>query len=206
MIYEQGTSTGCGFGQSAMGPFYCPNDKKVYLDLAFWQEMETQLGASGADFAHAYVLAHEIGHHVQTMTGASEQVQRAQQQASSEAEGNRYSVALELQADCYAGVWAANAASVSGGEVAVEQGDLEEGLQHRLGHRRRHPAAPFGRAGQPRKLHPRVVGPADGMAAARLSVGRPGELRHLPGSVDTACCIAHGAAWSRRALPRPDPV
>jgi len=129
VLYEQGTPTGCGFGQSAMGPFYCPTDHKVYLDLAFWQEMETQLGASGADFARAYVLAHEFGHHVQTLTGASEQVQRAQQQASSEAEGNRYSVALELQADCYAGVWAANAASVSGGEVAVEQGDLEEGLR-----------------------------------------------------------------------------
>ncbi len=129
VLYEQGTPTGCGFGQSAMGPFYCPTDRQVYLDLGFWQEMETQLGASGADFARAYVLAHEIGHHVQTLTGASEQVQRAQQSASSEAEGNRYSVALELQADCYAGVWAANAASVSGGEVAVEQGDLEEGLR-----------------------------------------------------------------------------
>ncbi|WP_309629932.1 neutral zinc metallopeptidase [Brevundimonas sp.] len=129
VLYTQGTQTGCGFGQSAMGPFYCPSDRQVYLDLSFWQEMETQLGASGADFARAYVLAHEIGHHVQTLTGASEQVQRAQQSASSEAEGNRYSVALELQADCYAGVWAANAASVSGGEVAVEQGDLEEGLR-----------------------------------------------------------------------------
>jgi predicted metalloprotease len=129
VLYTQGTQTGCGFGQSAMGPFYCPTDRQVYLDLSFWQEMETQLGASGADFARAYVLAHEIGHHVQTLTGASEQVQRAQQSASSEAEGNRYSVALELQADCYAGVWAANAAAVSGGEVAVEQGDLEEGLR-----------------------------------------------------------------------------
>ncbi|WP_298162655.1 neutral zinc metallopeptidase [Brevundimonas sp.] len=129
VLYERGTPTGCGFGQSAMGPFYCPADRQVYLDLSFWQEMETQLGASGADFARAYVLAHEIGHHIQTLTGASEQVQRAQQSASSEAEGNRYSVALELQADCYAGVWAANAASVSGGEVAVEQGDLEEGLR-----------------------------------------------------------------------------
>ena len=129
VLYTQGTQTGCGYGQAAMGPFYCPSDRQVYLDLSFWQEMETKLGASGADFARAYVLAHEIGHHVQTLTGASEQVQRAQQSASSEAEGNRYSVALELQADCYAGVWAANAAAVSGGEVAVEQGDIEEGLR-----------------------------------------------------------------------------
>lgn len=129
VLYEQGTQTGCGYGQSAMGPFYCPADRKVFLDLSFWQEMETQLGASGADFARAYVLAHEIGHHVQTLTGASEQVQRAQQSARSQAEGNRYSVALELQADCYAGVWAANAAAVSNGQVAVERGDLEEGLR-----------------------------------------------------------------------------
>jgi len=129
VLYEQGTDTGCGFGQSAMGPFYCPADNTVYLDLGFWEEMETRLGASGADFARAYVLAHEIGHHVQTLTGASQRVERAQARASGEAEANQYSVGLELQADCYAGVWAANAASVSGGEVAVEQGDLEEGLQ-----------------------------------------------------------------------------
>jgi predicted metalloprotease len=129
VLYEQGTSTGCGFGQSAMGPFYCPNDRNVYLDLAFWRDMETQLGASGADFAKAYVIAHEFGHHIQTLTGAGQQVRAAQQRASGQAEANRYSVALELQADCYAGVWAANAASASGGQVALEPGDLEEGLR-----------------------------------------------------------------------------
>ncbi|ADL00214.1 KPN_02809 family neutral zinc metallopeptidase [Brevundimonas subvibrioides] len=129
VIYTQGTQTGCGYGQSAMGPFYCPADRQVFLDLSFWEEMETQLGASGADFARAYVLAHEIGHHVQTLTGASQRVQQAQARASGEAEANQYSVGLELQADCYAGVWAANAASVSNGEVAVEQGDLEEGAK-----------------------------------------------------------------------------
>ena len=129
VLYEQGTTTGCGFGQAAMGPFYCPTDQRVYLDLSFWQQMESQLGASSADFARAYVIAHEYGHHVQTLTGASQQVQRAQQAASSQAEANRYSVALELQADCYAGVWAANAAAVSGGQVALSAGDLEEGLR-----------------------------------------------------------------------------
>lgn len=129
VIYTQGTSTGCGYGQAAMGPFYCPTDKTVYLDLAFWQEMESQLGASGADFAKAYVIAHEFGHHVQTLTGASQQAEEGQQRARGSAEGNRYSVALELQADCYAGVWAANAAAVSNGEVAMEPGDLEEGLK-----------------------------------------------------------------------------
>ena len=129
VLYEQGTSTGCGMGQSAMGPFYCPTDRKVYLDLSFWQEMETQLGASGADFARAYVIAHEYGHHVQTLMGTSDQVQQARQRARTQADGNRYSVALELQADCYAGVWAANASAASNGQVTVSAADLEEGLK-----------------------------------------------------------------------------
>jgi predicted metalloprotease len=128
VLYEQGTNTGCGYGQAAMGPFYCPNDQTVYLDLSFWQQMSTQLGASDADFAKAYVIAHEFGHHIQTLTGASQKVQQAQQ-SMGQAEGNRYSVALELQADCYAGVWAANATKVSNGEVAMESGDLEAGLK-----------------------------------------------------------------------------
>lgn len=129
VLYEQGTGTGCGFGQSAMGPFYCPADRTVYLDLGFWRDMETQLGASGAEFARAYVIAHEFGHHVQTLTGTSQQVRQAQAAARNQEQANQYSVALELQADCYAGVWAANAARVSGGGVALEPGDLEEGLK-----------------------------------------------------------------------------
>ena len=129
VLYEQGTQTGCGMGQSAMGPFYCPADQKVYLDLGFWQEMETQLGASGADFARAYVIAHEYCHHIQTLTGTSDQVRQAQQRAGGQAEANRYSVALELQADCYAGVWAANASTASNGQVSLTAGDLEEGLK-----------------------------------------------------------------------------
>ncbi len=129
VIYDSGTGTGCGYGQAAMGPFYCPNDSTVYLDLSFWQTMESQLGASGADFAKAYVLAHEFGHHVQTLTGATQKVQQAQQRAGGRGEANEYSVALELQADCYAGVWAANASAASGGQVALEPGDLEEGLK-----------------------------------------------------------------------------
>jgi len=129
VLYEQGTATGCGFGQAAMGPFYCPADASIYLDLSFWREMETRLGASGADFARAYVIAHEFGHHVQTLTGASRKVQQAQQAARNQAEANRYSVALELQADCYAGVWAASASAVSGGRVAMDPGDLEEGMR-----------------------------------------------------------------------------
>jgi len=129
VLYEQGTNTGCGYGQAAMGPFYCPADQTVYLDLGFWQDMQTQLGASGADFAKAYVIAHEFGHHVQKLTGASDRVRQAQQAARSQKEANAWSIALELQADCYAGVWAAHAADVSGGAVALEAGDLEEGLK-----------------------------------------------------------------------------
>lgn len=129
VLYEQGTSTGCGFGQSAMGPFYCPNDATVYLDLSFWREMETRLGASGAEFARAYVIAHEIGHHVQNVVGTARKVRAAEQQAGSQAAANRYSVAMELQADCYAGVWAANAAAASNGRVKLDPGDLEEGLR-----------------------------------------------------------------------------
>lgn len=127
VLYEQGTPTGCGFGQAAMGPFYCPADTTVYLDLSFWREMETRLGASGAEFARAYVIAHEFGHHVQRLAGGTQKVEAARRSGGGEA--NRASVALELQADCYAGVWAANAAAASRGQVALEPGDLEEGLK-----------------------------------------------------------------------------
>ncbi len=129
VLYEQGTQTACGTGQAAMGPFYCPGDQTVYLDLSFWQQMETQLGASGADFARAYVIAHEFGHHVQLLTGVAKKVQAGQQQARSQEEANAYQIAMELQADCYAGVWAAHASDVSGGRVALESGDVEEGLR-----------------------------------------------------------------------------
>jgi predicted metalloprotease len=128
VLYEQATGTQCGTGQAAMGPFYCPLDRQIYVDLQFFQQLSTQLGAAG-DFAQAYVIAHEVGHHVQTLLGTSEQVRRAQAQTGSRAEANRYSVALELQADCYAGVWAGRAEAASGGAVALEPGDLEEGLK-----------------------------------------------------------------------------
>jgi hypothetical protein len=127
ILYDRATGTGCGTGQAAMGPFYCPLDRRVYLDLEFFNELSTRFGAPG-DFAQAYVIAHEVGHHIQNLLGTSEQVQRAEQ-SGNRAEANRYSVALELQADCYAGVWAAHAAEVSNGKVALEQGDLQEGLR-----------------------------------------------------------------------------
>jgi predicted metalloprotease len=128
VLYERATGTRCGIGQSAMGPFYCPNDSRIYIDLSFFNELASRFGAPG-DFARAYVIAHEVGHHVQHQTGAAQRARRAQQMAENEAEANRYSIALELQADCYAGVWAANAERISGGKVALERGDLEEGLQ-----------------------------------------------------------------------------
>jgi hypothetical protein len=106
-----------------MGPFYCPNDRKVYLDLSFFRDLDTRFGAPG-DFAQAYVIAHEVGHHVQTLTGTSQQVHGAQAR-SSEREGNALSVRLELQADCYAGVWG----HYAGRRGLLEAGDAEEGLR-----------------------------------------------------------------------------
>jgi predicted metalloprotease len=122
VLYDQATGTGCGLGQSAMGPFYCPSDQKVYLDLSFWNELATKFGAQG-EAARAYVIAHEIGHHVQNLTGAAEQARRMGARGAESG-----SVRLELQADCYAGVWVAHAPEVSGGQVALDPKDVEDGL------------------------------------------------------------------------------
>ncbi|WP_439287429.1 KPN_02809 family neutral zinc metallopeptidase [Lonepinella sp. BR2357] len=119
VLYSGATSTSCGTGQAAMGPFYCPNDKKVYLDLSFYADMKNQLGAAG-DTAFAYVIAHEVGHHVQNVLGILPKVNRLQQQNPSQA--NALSVKLELQADCFAGVWGYQAAQ----NDLLETGDLEE--------------------------------------------------------------------------------
>ena len=120
VIYNGVTPTACGTGQSAMGPFYCPNDQRVYLDLSFYNDMKNKLGAAG-ESAFAYVIAHEVGHHVQNLFGTLTQVHR-QQSRSSRAEANQLSVKLELQADCYAGVWASQA--VKSG--LFESGDIEK--------------------------------------------------------------------------------
>jgi len=120
-LYDQATGTGCGTGQSAMGPFYCPADQKVYLDLSFWSELESKFGAKG-EFARAYVIAHEVGHHVQQLTGQSDKVGGDRRGAQSG------SVRLELQADCYAGVWAAHAGELSGGGIVINQADIQDGL------------------------------------------------------------------------------
>jgi uncharacterized protein len=125
VLFSGATQSACGLGQAAMGPFYCPPDQQVYIDLSFFRDMETQLGAPG-DFPRAYVIAHEVGHHVQNVLGISDQMRRAQQGARSEGEANQLSVMLELQADCFAGVWAFQAQQR--GEIVLEPGDVEEAM------------------------------------------------------------------------------
>lgn len=118
-FYSGGTQTACGAGSSAMGPFYCPGDNSIYIDVSFYDTLQRQLGAGG-DFARYYVMAHEYGHHVQNITGIAGQIRSAQQ--SDPQNANRYQVLMELHADCYAGVWAGR------NRNAIEPGDFEEGM------------------------------------------------------------------------------
>lgn len=144
VMFSGTVNSGCGTAQSAMGPFYCPADQKVYVDTSFFKDMRTQMGISGeqnqselnaqdaaGDFAQAYVIAHEVGHHVQNLLGISDQVQKARQQ-SSEVQGNALSVRLELQADCLAGVWAKDTNQRT---EFLEKGDVEEAMDaaHKIG-------------------------------------------------------------------------
>ena len=122
VLFRDATPTGCGTGQTAMGPFYCPVDQKVYLDLGFFDELRNKFGAAG-DFAQGYVIAHELGHHVQQLLGTEAEVRRAQERDPANA--NQYSVKLELQADCYAGVWGHSAQQ----RGKLDPGDMQEGLQ-----------------------------------------------------------------------------
>ncbi len=124
VLFTGATPTACGTGQTAMGPFYCPLDSKVYIDLAFFNELKSRFRAPG-DFAQAYVIAHEVGHHVQHVLGISDKVREAQQSARGETQANALSVRLELQADCLAGVWAAQANEA---RQILEAGDIEEAL------------------------------------------------------------------------------
>ncbi|MFN7971992.1 MAG: neutral zinc metallopeptidase [Acidobacteriota bacterium] len=123
VLFSGATPTACGLGESAMGPFYCPADRTVYIDLAFYRELSERFGAPG-DFAQAYVIAHEVGHHIQTLLGITAELERARRGAS-EVEANAASVRFELQADCYAGVWANHADAA---RHILEAGDVEEGL------------------------------------------------------------------------------
>jgi predicted metalloprotease len=121
VLFFDAVDTACGSATSASGPFYCPGDKKVYMDLRFFEELKTRFGAKGGDFAIAYVIAHEVGHHIQTITGTSGKVRQLQQNKS-QAEANKLSVCLELQADFYAGVWAHY------NKEYLEEGDIEEAM------------------------------------------------------------------------------
>ena len=128
VLFRQAVQSGCGYAQSNSGPFYCPADRKVYLDLSFFDELRSRFGAPG-DFAQAYVLAHEVAHHVQTITGVEAQVRQAQ--GSRASDRNALSVAMELQADCFAGVWGYHAnqsGRAASGQVELEDGDIEEAL------------------------------------------------------------------------------
>ena len=144
VMFNGAVNSGCGTAQSAMGPFYCPTDQKVYIDTAFFKAMRTQMGIGGeqnqtelqrqdqaGDFAQAYVVAHEVGHHVQNLLGISSQVQQAQAQ-STKSQANQLSVRLELQADCFAGIWANKNQERT---QFLEQGDVEEAIDaaHKIG-------------------------------------------------------------------------
>ena len=120
VAYTNYDQSGCGAAQAAMGPFYCPTDQKIYVDPAFFEELSRRFGAPG-DFAQAYVVAHEVGHHIQNLEGTLDRAQAAQARIG-KAEGNQVQVGVELQADCYAGVWAQRSG-------ALEQGDIEEGMR-----------------------------------------------------------------------------
>jgi predicted metalloprotease len=121
VLFRGSVNTACGGASAASGPFYCPGDRKVYMDLGFFEELKTKFGAKGGDFAIAYVIAHEIGHHIQTLLGTSDKM-RQEQEGKSEAEANKLSVALELQADFYAGVW------THYNQENLDTGDIEEAL------------------------------------------------------------------------------
>jgi predicted metalloprotease len=124
VLFSGAVQSACGFAQAAVGPFYCPADNKLYIDLAFYRDLQDKFRAPG-DFAQAYVIAHEVGHHVQNLLGIAEEVRRAQARAG-ERQGNQLQVRMELQADCFAGIWAAQA---NRAKRILEPGDIEEGLR-----------------------------------------------------------------------------
>ena len=172
VLFTGGTQSGCGPASSATGPFYCPADQKVYLDLDFFKELRNRFGAKG-DFAEAYVVAHEVGHHVQQQTGIAAQVRQLEQQSPDRQ--NELSVKTELQADCLAGVWA---------QSVYQQGDLDPRRHRRgtpggLGRRRRPHPGERGPGGQPRDLDARLGGAAVRLVQQGLHERRSGRLRHV---------------------------
>ena len=155
VLFRGGVNSACGFASSALGPFYCPGDQQVYLDLQFFDEMARRFSAAG-DFAQAYVIAHEVGHHVQTLLGVSQQMQAARQRGARMEGDNGLLVRRELQADCYAGVWAYHAQQR---HDWLEEGDRRS-AERRQCHRRRQPAEAQPGPRSPGCLHPRHLGAA----------------------------------------------
>lgn len=176
VAYSNSNQSGCGAAQAAMGPFYCPTDQKIYIDPQFFTELKQRFGAPG-DFAAAYVIAHEVGHHIQNLEGTLDRARQLQARAS-QAEGNQIQVGVELQADCYAGVWAANARDAQGS--ILEPGDIEEGMRA---------AEAIGDDTLQRQMQGRVVPESftHGSAAQRmealkrgLSTGNPAACNYAP--------------------------
>ncbi len=171
VLFSGGVRSACGTGVAQMGPFYCPNDEKVYIDLDFYEELKNRFHAPG-DIAQAYVIAHEIGHHVQKLLGIADQVEAARQRMG-QSQANALQVRMELQADCFAGIWANHAEETKN---IIEPGDIDEALQRGERHRRRpHPETDprLCRAG---RLHPRLVGAAraaGSSAATRAASSKP---------------------------------
>ncbi len=194
VLFSGGAQSGCGFAQSAVGPFYCPADEKVYIDLSFFDELSRRFGAPG-DFAQAYVIAHEVGHHVQTVLGIEEQVRQARANMS-ESEGNALSVRVELQADCFSGVWAQRR---SPGARAARTGRYRGSARRRQRGRRRHAAEAGRRPRGARQLHPRLIGTAHALVRDRLSQRQHRGLRYV--SVirdqmpDVRCNEHHSDIW-----------
>ncbi len=174
VIYDGATRSGCGGAQSAMGPFYCPIDKKVYLDTSFFRDMKTKYGGGG-DFAYSYVVAHEIGHHVQDLLGILDKVDNIKQRVS-QTQANALSVRVELQADCLAGVWANHANDEM---EDPPTGRRRKGAGDGAGDRRRPAADRRPRLRRARQLHPRLLGAAPEMADRGLEERRHQQLRHV---------------------------
>src|SRR5438309_6239134 len=174
VLFAGAVQSACGGATAASGPFYCPNDRQVYLDLSFFGEMQAHLGGGG-DFAEAYVIAHEVGHHVQNLLGIFDRVGQARARGERMEGATGLSVRQELQADCFAGVWANRAQAR---HDWLEAGDVEEAL-HRHRDRRRSAAAADARHGRPRRLHARYVAAARPLVQGRLRTGPYRRLRYL---------------------------